>query len=311
VAEGILSFVAREMTAPSGGFYSALDAETEAEEGRYYVWEKAQIQEALSAEEFSLVAELYGLRGSPNFEERYVLLEVEAAEDVAKGRNINSAELWQRIDPAREKLLAARQKRERPLTDTKILTAWNGMMIRGYADCGRIFNEPRYTQAAAQAADFVLQNLRSEDGRLLRTYAGGEAKLSAYLDDYAFFIDGLIGLHQATGKRRWLELADELAGDQLRWFWDDKAGGFFYTASDHEELIARSKDPIDKAEPSGNAVSAQNLIYLGVQLNKPEYLKRAEDTIRDAAPLLAQAPSALPRMAVALATLREAAPKER
>jgi uncharacterized protein YyaL (SSP411 family) len=306
VAEEILAFVSREMTSPEGAFHAALDAETDAEEGRYYVWEKAELQATLSAEEFDLLADLYGFRGPPNFEERYVLLLAESPEKTAERRKIAPAELWQRAQPAQEKLLAVRQERKRPLTDTKVLTASNGLMIRGYADCGRLFHEPRHVQTAARAVEFVLARLRTSDGRLLRTYAGGQAKLAAYLDDYAFLIDGLIALHQATGEERWLKQADALQVDQLRWFWDPQGGGFFYTASDHEELIARSKDPIDKAEPSGNSVSAANLVYLGVQLNKPEYLTRAEETLRDAAPLLERAPAALPRMAVALAALLDA-----
>jgi uncharacterized protein YyaL (SSP411 family) len=305
-AEEILVFVAREMTSPQGAFYTALDAETEAAEGRYYVWEKAELEKLLAPAEFDLLADLYGFRGPANFEERYVLLMTELPQTIAQRRKITPAELQLRARPAKEKLLAARGRRPRPLTDTKILTASNGLMIRGYADCGRIFHEPRYTRAAVKAADFVLARLRTDDGRLLRTYAGGQAKLAAYLDDYAFLIDGLIGLHQATGEQRWLQQADSLMADQLRWFSDPQGGGFFYTASDHEELIARSKDPIDKAEPSGNSVSAGNLVYLGVALNKPEYFKRAEETIRDAAPLLERAPGALPRMAVALAALLDA-----
>jgi uncharacterized protein YyaL (SSP411 family) len=302
----MLAFVAREMTSPEGAFYSALDAETEAEEGRYYVWEKPELQKLLAPAEFELLADLYSFRGAPNFEERYVLLHSESPAALAEERKLTPAELQQRAQPARAKLLAARQQRKRPLTDTKVLTAWNGLMIRGYADAGRIFGEPRYTQTAAKAAEFVLATLRTSDGRLLRTYAGGQAKLAAYLDDYAFLIDGLIALHRATGEERWLTQADALMADQLRWFWDSQGGGFFYTASDHEELIARSKDPIDKAEPSGNSVSAGNLVYLGVALNKPDYLARAEETIRDAAPLLERAPAALPRMAVSLAALLEA-----
>ena len=183
-------------------------------------------------------------------------------------------------------------------------------MIRGFADAGRLLKDERYTQAAAKAADFVLENLRATDGRLLRTYGGGMAKLNAYLDDYAYLADGLIALHRATGEQRWLEAADTLTAKQIELFWDKEAGGFFFTSSDHESLIARSKGPVDGARPAGNSVSATNLVYLAKALDKPEYLERADETIQAYARLLRGAPAALPRMATALASLLELKPKD-
>ena len=205
----------------------------------------------------------------------------------------------------REKLLAVRNRRERPLTDVKILTGWNGLMIRGYADAGRLFDEPEYLAVAARAADFVLAKLRTPEGRLLHTFTSGEAKLNAYLDDYAFFIDGLIALHQATGERRWLEAADELTAVEIELFWDDQAGGCFFTSSDHEELLARSKDPVDTVLPSGNAVTAGNLAYLGRALKNDQYLDRARKTVMAFAAMLSKTPIAMPRMAVSWAAVEE------
>ena len=179
-------------------------------------------------------------------------------------------------------------------------------MIRGLADVGRVLDNPDYTEAAGSAANFLLENVDTEQGRLLRTFGGGKARLNAYLDDYAFLVDGLIALHEATGERKWLEEADRLTELQIELFWDAQGGGFFFTSGDHETLLARSKDPADSALPSGNAVSAGNLVYLAGQLDKPEYLERAEQTLRAFASQLAQSPGSMPRMAVSLASWLQA-----
>ena len=210
------------------------------------------------------------------------------------------------VDSIRSKLLAARSHRKRPLCDTKILSGWNGLMIRGYADAGRIFKNQRYVARAQRAADFVLQNLRDAKGRLLHDYAGGQAKLPAYLDDYAFLVDGLIALHQATGDARWLKTADQLTSVQIELFWNERGGGFFFTSSEHESLIGRSLPVVDAAIPSGNSVSAANLIYLGQSLDKPEYLDRAEQTLGAVAGLMSQFGASAPRMAAALDDLLKA-----
>jgi hypothetical protein len=309
IAEELLGYVQREMTSPEGAFYSALDAETNAEEGRYYVWTREEVHSALTNAEYDLFAPRYGLLGEPNFEiggkEYYVLELSEAAREAEKQKPLD-AQASQHLRAIRQKLLAVRDKRQRPLTDTKILTSWNGLMIRGFADCGRLFEKPQYTQAAAKAAEFVLKTLRTADGRLLRTYAGGQAKLNAYLDDYTYLAEGLIALHQATGDEAWLRAADELTQQQIRWFWDEEGGGFFYTSSDHEELLARSKIPADSATPAGSSIAASNLVYLAKALKKPEYFARAEATIRDSAGMLTRSPTAMPRMAVSLAALFDA-----
>jgi uncharacterized protein YyaL (SSP411 family) len=214
--------------------------------------------------------------------------------------------LQERLAPLREKLLAIRNRRERPLTDVKVLTGWNGLMIRGFADAGRLFDEPGYVASASRAAEFVLSRLRTPQGRLLHTYTSGESKLNAYLDDYAFFIDGLIALHQATSEQHWLEAAGALMESQLELFWDDHSGGCYFTSSDHEELLARSKDPVDTVIPSGNAVTAGNLAYLGRALAKPEYIDRARRTVLAFSGTLSQTPIAMPRMAVSWAAIDDA-----
>jgi len=173
------------------------------------------------------------------------------------------------------------------------------------ADAGRLLKNDRYTLAAARAAEFLLAHLRTDEGRLLRTHREGTSKLNAYLDDYAFLVDGLIALDQATEDPRWLIAAQELTAKQIELFWDQEEGGFYFTSSDHEDLIARTKDPVDSAIPSGNALAASNLVYLAKALDKPKYRDRARDTINAFATFIEQAPGSMPRMAVSLAQLLE------
>jgi uncharacterized protein YyaL (SSP411 family) len=311
IVEEMLAFVERELTSPEGAFYSALDAETQASEGDFYVWRAEELKKLLTPEEFALTGRVYGVAGKPNFEDRYALLLPKPVEELAAAEGLTVDAFWKKLAPVRKKLLDARGLRERPMTDVKVLTAWNGLMIRGLADAGRLLDDPRYTERAAKAADFVLAKLRTPAGRLLRTYTGGDAKLNAYLDDYAFLIDGLLALHEATGERRWLVAADELMKTQLELFWDEEQGGFFFTSDDHEALIARSKDPVDSALPSGNSVSAQNLVYLSKALNRAEYLDRAERTVNAFATLLTDTPASAPRMALAWQAIQDAkAPKK-
>jgi len=300
VAREICEFVLHEMQAESGGFYSAIDAETDEEEGKFYVWTLEEIEQLLSEEERVVLMAAYGIGEQPNFEDQHVLVMHQPLAATAKQLEIPEDELAAKLAPMREKLLAHRNKRTRPLTDKKILTAWNGLMIRGLADCGRILEREKYVEAAAEAADFILEKLVTDEGRLMRTHTGEQAKLNGYLDDYAFFARGLIALHQATGEKRWLDAADRLTAKQIELFWDDRAGGFYFTSHDHEELIVRSKDPTDGAIPAGNSVAADNLLYLAEALDKPAYRERAEGTLRSAIPLLERAPSSVPRLAAAL-----------
>jgi uncharacterized protein YyaL (SSP411 family) len=307
VTREICGFVLREMTDPAGGFYSAIDAESEHEEGKYYRWEKQEVEQLLSDEEFELFAAAYGLREKPNFEEKYYAPQLSRPlAELAAERKMPLPRLEERLQRAREKLLAARSKRPRPLTDKKVLTSWNGLMIRGLADAGRILEEPHYVQAAEKAAEFLLDKVRTNEGRLLRTYSGGEAKLNAYLNDYAFLIDGLLALHRATGQRRWLHAADQLMQKQIELFWDEKNHGFYFTSDDHESLLARGKDPIDGAQPAGNSVSADNLVVLAAALGKPEYRELAEKTIRAASGVLERRPMAAPRLVLAAVKLAAA-----
>ncbi len=306
VAEEIIAFAQREMADPAGGFYAALDAESEGEEGRFYRWEAAAVEQSLDPTEWRLFSEIYGLNGPPNFEEQFHVPQLaESLPRLAEARGQTFEQLDARLRPIRLKLLAERDRRPRPLTDTKILASWNGLMIRGLADAGRLLKSPEHTALAARTADFTLRTLRLPDGRLARTATNGQARLAAYLDDYAFVIDGLIALHRATGDNRWLDAADKLQVEQNRLFADSKHGGYFFTANNHESLLARAKEITDGAEPSGNSVAAGNLIYLAATRKNPAYREQAKATVESATMLWTLAPGSMPRLALAAGDLIE------
>ena len=286
VAEEIFSFVFREMTAPEGGFYSALDAETDAEEGKYYVWTADEIQKVLGKKEAARFAEVYGVDKGPNFEGKNVLYVPKGPADEEALRSVESA---------REKLLTARAKREYPLLDTKIIVNWNGLMIDALAYGYHVLGEERYLTAASKATQFILDTLRKPDGELLHTYTAGVVKQDVYLDDYTFLVKGLLRLYQATGEERWLNSAKVLTDTMIQLFWDSKNGGFYYTKADAKHLIVRTKKPYDSAIPSGNSVAVQNLLGLG-----EEYQDYAERTLRSFAESMSQAPSSFMYMLFAL-----------
>src|SRR5262249_41149094 len=230
VVEETLAFVNREMTSPDGAFYSALDAETGGEEGRFYVWTKKELDAVLASEpDAERFRKTYGLDGEPNFESKYYIpaLAKPDAETEAPLRRL------------RQKLFDTRAKRPRPFLDTKVLTAWNGQMIAGYAVAGKELKEPKYIASAVRASEFLLKNLRNKEGRLLRSYAAepgkpAEARLNGYLDDYAHLTHSLLCLHDATADKRWLNEAKALTELMVQHFSDKERGGFFYTSNDHE-----------------------------------------------------------------------------
>jgi uncharacterized protein YyaL (SSP411 family) len=307
VVDETIRFVAREMTSPEGGFYSALDADSDGKEGEFYVWTAEQIEKALGENDAAIFRAAYGVSGPPTFEEKaYVLKRTRPLAEVAKDQKMSEDELRAKLAGMRSKLLDVRNRRPRPFLDTKVLTAWNGQMIAGLAAAGQTFKNPDYLKAATRAAEFVLANLRTKDGRLQRTYGktGGDgkaqAKLTAYLDDYAFLVDGLLGLHDATGDARWLTAAKALTAAMVQWHGDDKAGGFFYTASDGEKLFARAKDFHDGVQPSGNSVAARDLVRLWRKTGDDAYRKLAEKSIKQFAGVLKANPAAVPALGEAL-----------
>jgi len=306
VVEELVAFILREMTGPQGQFYSSVDAETDGEEGVFYVWQYDELARLLGPDELDLFSDVYAINKGGNFEGSNVILLRRPLSETAKRRGLSEQQLRKQLAPLKQKLLEARSRRERPATDEKVLTSWSGLMIGGLADAGRILEEPEYVEAAERSARFVLGELRAENGRLLRTFGKGRAQLNAYLDDYAFLAGGLCALRRATGDREWLDEARRLTDKQLGLFWDDAEGGFYFTSDDHETPLARSKSPADSALPSGQAVSAANLIYLSRELDRPEYMERAERTISTFAPLLREVPGGMTQMAVSLAAYLDA-----
>ncbi|MDE0314125.1 MAG: DUF255 domain-containing protein [Candidatus Poribacteria bacterium] len=286
IAEEIFSFIFREMTAPEGGFYSALDAETDAEEGKYYVWTDEEIKKAIPQKDVEQFTSVYGVDKGPNFEGKIVLYVPNAVE---------SEDSLKSLIPARDTLLAARSERERPLLDTKIIVNWNGLMIDALAYGYEVLGEEKYLTAASKAAQFILDTLRKPNGELWHTYTAGVAKYDGYLDDYAFFVRGLLGLYSATGEERWLRSATTLTDKMIELFWDEKNGGFYFTKADAKQLIVRTKKPYDSAIPSGNAVAVNNLLML-----EPSYRNFAKKTLLSFSQATEQAPSSFMHLLYAL-----------
>jgi uncharacterized protein YyaL (SSP411 family) len=299
VVEGIGEWVKREMTSDEGGFYSALDSESEGEEGKFYRWDLAEVKATLTDQEYKQFAAVYGLDQAPNFDGKYYVPQLSRPLSAyAKANSQSLAELEAQLGPIRKKLFDQRARRERPLLDDKMLTSWNGMMIRGLADAGRLLGNPDFTRSAVQAGDFAIKNLVREDGRLWRTRTRGESKLNAYLDDYACLIDGFIALHKTTGDQKWLDQALKIQKKQDELFWDEVQGGYFFTSKDHEQLLARGKKPVDGATPSGNSVTAQNLLYFFQQTGNAEFKDLARKTVLSASGILDEFPSAAPRLLI-------------
>jgi uncharacterized protein YyaL (SSP411 family) len=288
VARDIFDYVLRDLQSPQGGFYSTRDADSEGLEGAYYIWTVEQVHAVLGEAEGNLFCQYYDVSEGGNwFESRghapagpkNILRVSKPPEVFAKLHGLSVEALESKIAAWREQMLAVREQRVPPGLDDKILTAWNGLMIASLAKGAVVLDEPRYAVAAARAADFVLKELR-RDGRLLRTYRNGEARLAGYLSDYAFFIEGLLNLYEATFDPRWLNEAVALDEVLTRYYLDTQGGAYFFTAADAEALIARTKNPRDGAIPSGNSVQALNLLRLAELRDDAERRKRAEGIFR-------------------------------
>ncbi|MBF0329884.1 MAG: thioredoxin domain-containing protein [Nitrospirae bacterium] len=269
-AEEILAYVQRDMTSSSGGFYSAEDADSEGEEGKFYTWTIEEIREILGTEA-DLFIKASRIEKQGNFAEQAtgektgenIFHISKPIEELAAELKISEAELKNRLEDVRQKLFSVRQKRIHPHKDDKILTDWNGLMIAAFAKAGAAFDQPELIWVAKAAADFILANLRRDDGRLLHRYRDGEAAVLANANDYAFMIWGLIEIYEASFDIKYLKDALDLNSDMLKYFWDDKTGGFFFTASDAESLLVRKKELYDGATPSGNSMAMLNFLRLG------------------------------------------------
>jgi uncharacterized protein len=280
VARETLEYVLRDLCSPEGAFYSATDADSEGEEGLFFLWTPAELRAALPEAEAELALDLFQATEHGNFEGKNILHLPVPLDVYARKRQLALPELLSRLDRIRERLYAVRERREHPLRDEKILTAWNGMMITTLAEAAAILSEPRYLEAARRAAELLWARSRRAPGDLWRVHLAGSSSIPAQQEDYATLAEALLALYDATDEPGWLERARELADAMLGRFWDTEQGGFFMSAEDADpHLIARPKSPNDGATPSGNSVAARVLVRLAARTGEPLYARRAAETL--------------------------------
>ena len=297
IAVDIYDYILREMTAPEGGFYSATDADSEGEEGKFFVWSLDELQDALDpiSDELpnacDIAVEYWGMSKSGNFEGTNILHVPNEPDIVAERLDISEADLADAIQQIKDRLYAVRTSRVHPGLDDKILLSWNGMMLASLAEAGRVLKRDDYTAAAERAGNFLLDNMLTDEGRLLHTYKDGTAKINGYLEDYANLIDALLELYQATFIERYFTEARRLADTTLAHFRADE-GGFFDTSDDHEKLITRPRQLQDNAVPSGNGMMAKQLLRLAAYTGSDDYDTIARRTLRLVQAAIQQYPQA-------------------
>jgi uncharacterized protein YyaL (SSP411 family) len=299
IAEETLDYVVRDMTSPDGGFYSAEDADSEGEEGKFYVWTPEEIRGVLGEEVATLAERYWDVTARGNFEGKNILYVPRQPERVAAEFGLSPEELWERMKEIRSKLFAAREARARPGRDEKILAAWNGLMLRSFALAARVLKREDYEEVARRNALFLLEKLKV-DGRLRRSYKDGQARFNGYLEDYAMVADGLVELYEATFETRWLVEAASLADDILDLFWDEGGEIFYDTPADHEELVTRPRDAYDNAAPSGTSVATDVLLRLSLLLDRDDYRERAEAILDSSSGGMERLPGAFGRLLAAL-----------
>jgi hypothetical protein len=298
IIQETVSYVIRDMTSGSGSFYSAEDADSEGKEGKFYVWTEQEIEETLNAEQARLAKKVFGTRPEGNYADEATgrrtganILHLPLPLDkVAEKLGRDLKHISSQLEAVRTKLLAARSRRVRPLLDDKVLTDWNGLMIAALAKAGRALANPKYIQAAESAAQFIMDNMY-QNGRLLHRYRDDQAAIPGMLDDYAFFIQGLIELYAATGERQYLDTARDLTFGCFSHFWDQDHGGFYLTPDDGEKLLTRPKEVTDGAIPSGNSVMLSNLLRLGRLTDDAELSQKANNLIAAFSGTVAEIPA--------------------
>ena len=293
-------YLLRYMTDESGGFHSTEDADSEGEEGKFYVWSPGEVKQILGDERGERFCYVYDVTEQGNFEGQNILNLPKSIEQCASLRGWNVDELKQELDEARAALLEARDRRVRPGKDDKILVSWNALMIDSLARAAGILDEPNYLAAAQRAADFILRDMRRDDGRLLHSWRHGKAKFDAYLDDYTYLANSLVSLYEADFDERRIDEAVLLVDTVLAHFEDKQQGGFYYTADDHEQLIARHKDFQDSSVPSGNAMAATVLLRLGKLCGRSDYLEAAAGTLQAGLHIMEESPMAAGQLLIAL-----------
>jgi len=295
-----LDYILREMTSPDGGFYSTQDADSEGVEGKFFIWSRTEIESILTQRDAEVFCDCYDVTVNGNWEGSNILNLSRPLKESAANWELSIEELASSLNQCREKLYAVREQRIKPGRDEKILVSWNGMMISAMAMAGAILNEPNYVQAAVDAARFAVSTIRDENGKLLHSYKDGQARFAAYLDDFACLIDGLVELYQTSGDEQWLAASLELADDMVDRFHDADQGGFYYTANDHEKLIARTKDNQDNAVPSGNGMASTALLKLARLCGRDDLEQIALGTLNSISGLLVDHPRAVGQSLLAL-----------
>ena len=296
VAEEILNFVSREMTSPEGGFYASQDADSEGQEGKFYVWSRDQIEAFLGKEEASSFCAYYGVTPRGNFEEEFSVLNIASSlENASELRGLPIKKLGELLKEGRKKLFTEREKRVKPGRDEKILTSWNGLMISSFAVGFEATGNEQYLNGARKAARFILEEMR-KGGQLMRVFSKGKCQIKGYSEDYAFFVQALIDLYEATLEIEWLKEADELNERMIHQFWDESKGGFFFSGKENEPLIARSKTPYDNVIPSSNSVAVFNLIKLGSLTGRESLKEKAEQILHLFYTFLSEHPSGFAHM---------------
>jgi len=300
IAEETLEYIIRDMTDRSGGFYSSEDADSEGEEGKFYVWTRSEVLDLLGADDGEVFCEFFDVTDEGNFEHgKSILNTPQTLEEFAADKEMSADALTRIINAGKRRLFNVREQRVRPGRDDKTLAAWNGLMLTAFAEAANILGRDDYREIAVRNAEFLTTELM-RDGRLLRTYKAGQAKLNGYLEDYAYVIEGLLAVYEATFELRFFTRARELADTMIDQFWDEQDGGFYFTSSDHEELITRTKDYFDNATPSGNSVAAAALLKLAVLTQQHDYSNNAVTILRALRPAMSRYPSAFGYMLSAL-----------
>ncbi|HIN37406.1 MAG TPA: thioredoxin domain-containing protein [Dehalococcoidia bacterium] len=289
IAEETLDYIMREMTGPEGGFYSATDADSEGEEGKFFVWSPAEIETVLG-DESGIFSGFFGVTKSGNFEGKNILNISQKASEYSQRQGISLERLIDVVQRGKLALWAEREKRVHPLLDDKVLASWNGMMLRSFAEAGAALERQDYLDAAVRNANFLLETMRPE-GKLLRTYRAGQAKLPGYLEDYSFVADGLLALYEATFDQRWLDESISLADRMIELFWDDAVGGFYDTSAEHDQLVVRPRDVLDNAQPCGGSVATDVLLKLAVITGNEDYRVKAATPLRTLRELMGRAPA--------------------
>jgi uncharacterized protein YyaL (SSP411 family) len=305
VAREILDYVAREMTSPEGGFYSATDADSPTpsghdEEGWFFTWTPGELDQLLGADDAAIVSAAYGVTERGNFEGRNILHRVKTDREVAADLRIPRGQVAEVLAGVRSTLYDARGSRPPPIRDEKIIAAWNGMMIAAFAQAGWALADAKYLDVAVRAARFVVDEMRAEDGALVRTYREGKKASSSFLDDYASMVGACLDLYEATGDVSWLKRAVELQSDQDARYLDTSGGGYYLTANQGETLLVREKPFYDRAVPSGNSVTAINLLRLHDLTGDLKWRQTAERLFASAAFRVTRSPTGFPLLLVAL-----------